>query len=132
MDLVVDANILMSALIATEGKTCDLMFDDRLTLFAPEFLFDEIEKHKEEVFLKSGLSEADFELFMSIISSRIEILPRNEFEKHIPEAREITPDPDDSEYFALALKLGCGIWSNDKRLKNQYKIRVYSTKDLLR
>ena len=35
-------------------------------------------------------------------------------------------------YFALALKLNCGIWSNDKKLKNQDKVKVYSTEDLLK
>lgn len=38
----------------------------------------------------------------------------------------------DSEYFALALKLNCAIWSNDKRLKQQDKIKVYSTEDLVK
>ena len=46
-------------------------------------------------------------------------------------AEKITPDPNDAEYFALALKLGCGIWSNDKKLKEQDKIKIYSTSDLI-
>ena len=37
MELIIDANILMSALISSQGRTFDLMFDERLKLFAPEF-----------------------------------------------------------------------------------------------
>ena len=35
-------------------------------------------------------------------------------------------------YFALELKLNWGIWSNDKKLKEQNKVKVYSTEDLLK
>ena len=46
------------------------------------------------------------------------------------EAEEISPDEKDILYFALALKLKCGIWSNDKRLKQQDQVRIYSTAEL--
>ena len=44
MDLVIDANILMSALISTQGKTSDLIFNDRIKLFSIDKLLDELEK----------------------------------------------------------------------------------------
>lgn len=43
----------------------------------------------------------------------------------------ICPDPDDSEYFALAMKLRCTIWSNDKRLKQQEKVNIINTTELI-
>ncbi|MEK6928390.1 MAG: hypothetical protein AABW65_00335 [Nanoarchaeota archaeon] len=33
--------------------------------------------------------------------------------------------------FALALKLDCAIWSNDKKLNEQDKVKIYSTEDLI-
>ncbi|MBI2548418.1 PIN domain-containing protein [Candidatus Woesearchaeota archaeon] len=132
MEFVIDANILMSALVATEGATYDLMFSERMALFAPEFLMEEFEKYKNEILKKSGLSQSDFELFLSLISSRIELIPKKEFKKLIPEAKKITPDPKDTEYIALALKMRCSLWSNDKRLKEQDKVNVYSTGELLK
>ncbi len=131
MELVVDANIFMSALIATQGKTYDFIYNDRNKLFAPEFLMDEFEKYKDEILEKSGLSEYDFELFLSLISSRIEFISKHEFEQFISKAEKITPDPKDSEYFALAMKMKCSIWSNDKKLKEQNKVKVYNTSELL-
>ena len=132
MELIIDANVLMSALVATTGKTYDLIFNERINLFSPEFLLEEFEKHKDEILDKSGLNESDFKLFLSLISSKIEFVSKSEFEKFIPKAKKITPYPDDTEYFALALKLRMPIWSNDKRLKQQDKIKVYSTTDLLK
>ena len=73
MELIIDANILMSALISTQGKTFDLIFNDRIKLFAPEFLIQEIEKYKKEIIKKSGLSKSDLDLFLSLVSSRIMI-----------------------------------------------------------
>lgn len=131
MELIIDANILMSALIAIKGITFNLIFDDNLKLFAPEYLLEEIEKHKGEILEKSGLSSEEFKLLLSLVSIRINFVLEPEFEKFIVEAKAICPDENDTEYFALALKLNCGIWSNDKELKKQDKIKVYSTEDLI-
>lgn len=131
MELVIDANVIFSALISTGGKTCDLLFSDEISLFAPEFLKEEFEKHKQEILLKSKLAEVDFELALSLIFSRIKIIPGSEFGSFIQQAKEVCPDPNDAEYFALALKQGCPIWSNDKELKNQKNIKIYSTQELL-
>ena len=73
MELVIDANILISALINTEGKTYDLIFNDIIKLFAPEYLLEEITKYKEEILLKSGLNYSDFEIFLSSVSSKIKL-----------------------------------------------------------
>lgn len=53
-----------------------------------------------------------------------------EYSKFLPEGRKISPDPDDSDFFALALKLDCPIWSEDKKLKEQSRIRVLNTREL--
>lgn len=132
MELVIDANILMSALIATEGKTYDLVFNEGIRLVSVDKLMRELDKYKSEILKKSDLSEYDFNIFVSLISSEIDFIPYSEIQKYISEAEKISPDPNDTEYFALALKLNCSIWSNDKKLKNQDKVKVYSTEDLVK
>src|SRR3989338_1776679 len=109
MELIVDANVFMSALIATEGKTFDLMWNEHLKLFSVEFMFKELEKHKLEILEKSGLSSPEFEVVVSLLSSRIEFIPFSDFKELVSLAEKISPDKNDAEYFALALKLGCGI-----------------------
>jgi len=131
MDLIIDANILISAIIATKGKTCELLFSEKLNLFAPELLLKEFYEHKEEILRKSQLSEEELESALSIIFSRIKFVSFTEFESFISKAENICPDPKDTEYFALALKFDYAIWSNDKELKKQDFIKVISTPELL-
>ena len=94
----------MSALISTEGKTFDLIFNERIKPISVDKLLEELEKHKPEILEKSGLSEYEFDVFVSLIFSEIEFVPYSELEKFIPKAEKITPDPNDVEYFALAVK----------------------------
>jgi predicted nucleic acid-binding protein len=130
MNLVADANILFSSLIK-EGKTQELLLDFSFNLFTPEFIFTEFEKHKEEILEKTNRSPEEFNDVFNTLKEVINIVPKEEFKEFIEEAEKITPDPDDVMYFALALKLSCPIWSNDKKLKNQDKVRVYTTKELI-
>ncbi len=67
-----------------------------------------------------------------IVESGLKIITKDEVRSFIDLAEKISPDPDDVLYFATALKLDCGIWSNDKELKNQNHVKVYSTSDLIK
>ena len=130
MDLVIDANILFAALIK-ESVTKELILSNGINLFAPEFLFEEFYKYKEEILKKTNRSLEEFDEIFMILTNIITLIPEEEFCLFLEKARSISPDENDSVYFALALKLNCAIWSNDKKLKNQDKIRVYSTQDLI-
>lgn len=131
MDIIVDANILFAAVIK-DGITARLMFVDRLHLYAPEFLLDEFSKHREEILKKTHRTPDDFESVLSELLAIIHFIPKAEFQKLIKIADEISPDIDDSIYFALALKTGMPIWSNETRLKNQSSVKIYSTSDLFK
>ena len=131
MELVIDANEVISALISFSGKIAELIFSVKFRLFAPEYLIDEINEHKGEILQKSALSNEELDILLSLIFLNIEFVPFSEFEKFMEEASRTCPDPDDTEYFALALKLGCPIWSEDKLLKKQDRIKVLATSELL-
>ncbi len=64
---------------------------------------------------------------MHILQDIITVVPEEEYFKFMKDAEKISPDPKDTMYFALALKLKCGVWSNDKKLKEQNSVNVYST-----
>lgn len=130
MDLVIDANILFSVLIK-KGKTEELLFKDTIHLFAPEFLFDEFEKYRKLIKDKTKRNDKDFDRLMIILREKINVIPNEETEKFISKAKNICPDENDVDYFALALKLNCSVWSNDKALKNQSYIEVCSTEELI-
>jgi|SRR3989338_2342726 len=130
MELVVDANTVFSALIKI-SLTSDLIVDNSLMLNSVEFLFVEFEKYREMIKEKTERSDEEFDQFMEILQKKIKLAPYEEIEPFIEEAKSICPDPKDVQYFALALKLKCGIWSNDKKLKQQDRVKVYSTGDIL-
>jgi len=130
MELIVDANTLFSALIKV-SVTSDLIVDNSLTLNSVEFLFTEFEKYGEMIKEKTERTDEEFDHFMEILQKKIKLIPYEEIEPFIEKAEDICPDSKDVQYFALALKLKCGIWSNDKKLKNQDKVKIYSTEEVL-
>ena len=132
MDLVVDANILFAALIK-ESVSYHLLFRDDLHLFSPEYILEEFEKHKLEILEKTESSLEEFKKVVDILRRRITLIPLEELAPYVHKAALISPDPKDVAYLALALKLHCPVWSNDKKLKEkQTIIPVYSTTELMK
>ena len=129
MELVIDSNILFAALIKNSA-TSEILF--KHTLYAPEFIFEEFNKYKEYLKDKTKREEDEFEKFLDLFERNVILVPKEEYSKFITEAEKISTDEKDVLYFALALKLKCGIWSNDKKLKTQNKVKVYSTEELLK
>lgn len=131
MFLVANANVLFSFFNA-KSKAREIVLLEDVKLFSPEFLLKELEKHKEEVKEKFGLNEKQFSLTLELLKITVEFVPLKEFKEFVEDAKEISPDKDDVQYFALALKSGCAIWSNDKALKRQSVVKVFSIEDLLK
>ena len=131
MELIIDANVLISALISPEGKTREIIFAYDIKFYAPEFLFIEIDEHKEEILKKSRLSDDEFGLALNLLKTRIILVPFTDFRKFISRAIRASPDVDDIEYFALALSEDIIIWTDDKDLKKQTKVKIISTTELI-
>ncbi|MBI5066200.1 hypothetical protein HZA97_08245 [Candidatus Woesearchaeota archaeon] len=129
MLLVVDANIVCSALVG--GRLTDLFLSQKLKLVAPELIFEELKKHKEELKQKSKLSEEEFEILLAILERRIKIIPMDEFVDLFDEAEEILEEHiKDAPYVALALKLKCSFWTYEKRLLRTKKIKSLTTEEV--
>ena len=130
MDLVVDANILFAALIKN-GVTTKLIFVDDLHLYAPEFLLEEFNKHRNYLLNKTHRTKEEFNEILEVLAYRIIFIPFEDIEQYLEKADKISPDPDDSIYFAIALKIGASIWTNEKRLQKQNIVNIYTTSDIL-
>lgn len=131
MLLVVDANIIISILIA-KGSKHKLFFSDKIKSNSPDRILFEIGKHWSDLSEKSGLSETNLEVEFAAVRMQFNTFSLNELSNWTKEGVTISPDPDDAEYFALAMKLDCPIWSEEKRLKKQSKVKVYNTVELLK
>ena len=131
MELVIDSNILFAALIKN-STTSNIIFEEEIILYTPEFIITEFLKYRDLILKKTSRTNEEFIQIMHALKDIITVIPKEEYSKFITEAEKISHDEKDVLYFALALKLKCGIWSNDKKLKTQNKVKVYSTEDLLK
>ena len=121
MKLVVDANIVFSSLLRSDGIVGDIFFNSRppLQLFAPELLREEIAEHRPKL-VKLSKRSANTMLELEILTlSRITFL--NEGLISTPnwaKARHVMTglDVDDGSYVALSIHLGVPLWTGDKKL----------------
>lgn len=131
MDLVIDANILFAALIK-KSITARLLFHPDLQLYAPEFLIEEFMGYSALIQQKMKRSRSELVEILHVLQEVITIVSQEEYAAYMKEAEELSPDDKDVMYFALALKLKCGFWSNDGLLKEQSKVKIYTTPELLK
>lgn len=133
MKLVIDTNILFSALIAG-GKTRKIIITDNQNLHAPEYTFTELKNHQNEIKNKTKLDKPDLQLLLNIILEQINITPKPEFKNPLPQAEKIIGeiDPDDVPFLALALHLDADIWSDDKHFQKQEKVNAWKTSELIK
>ena len=131
MEIVVDATILFAAIIG-RAKTNDLFFEDKLKLVALPYLIEEFNKNTGTIAKICCKPESEVIEAFEILKERVEIFPIYKFPAEIKsKAEKLAPHGKDAPYFALALHLGCAIWSREKAFKKQAEIRVYSTSELV-
>jgi len=129
MRLVVDTNILFS--LFWKGSFLQkVMVSQELELYSPEYALEEIKKYEKEIMRKTKLSKKEFNERRRGLPILVEFIPLKEYGKFFKQLKEV-PDKDDIDFLALALKLKCPIWSNDKALKKQNKVKVLATKEVL-
>lgn len=121
MKLVVDANIVFSALLSARSEAGRLIAATwpPLELHAPEALKVEIALHREKLMRLSKLSKADLAIVEDRVFDRITIIPHESIEAHHWErAFDLVKgiDERDDHYIALALHLGHPLWTGDKKL----------------
>lgn len=132
MKLVVDANVVISALIA-DSKTRELIVTLEPALLTPSFVHDEIENDTELIVEKSGMSPERVRQFVELLFQYIEVVPVDEFYPYIEEADTAIgeTDPDDVLYVACALASDADIWSDDSDFDEQNVVEAHSTSDVI-
>lgn len=121
MKIVVDANIVFSGILNTDGRIGNLLINSNqyFKFIAPDFLRSEIHKHYPKLVKISGLS------LEKIVESEYRICKQINFisEEQIKIVHWITAeklvediDPKDIHYVAYAKQFRCKIWSGDKQL----------------
>ncbi len=133
MNIVIDTNIFISALIK-DGLTRNIIVNSKDNLILPDFEIEEIYNHKNEIMKKAKLSEKDFDILLLRLLRYVRIIPVDLIINKKGEAFNIIGyiDPDDVIFFATALTFNASIWSDDKHFIMQNKIKILTTKDMVR
>ncbi|MBI4378131.1 MAG: PIN domain nuclease [Nitrospinae bacterium] len=129
--LAVDANPILSAILGGSARKVFLKSETSIPLYTTVFNFREVERYIPILSAKRGISAEGLYLALSILP--LIICDENFYREKIRKARTLTGkrDPDDIHLLALALKLECPLWSNDKDFEG-IEITVYKTLELIR
>jgi predicted nucleic acid-binding protein len=121
MKVILDTNILFSAMLSSGSPLRQTLNNQDLVFLAPNFIFLELFKHKEKLLKLSKQSEAEIYLFLNFLLERIQFIsPDLVSTQAYRTAYELCKDVDeaDTPFVALSLELSVALWTGDKRLKN--------------
>jgi len=131
MRIVVDTNVVFSALISANATIPDIIIApfSRFRFYTCEFLFEELDNHKEKLQKASKLSEKEIDraktnLFKYINVISLGVIPQNIW--LAAEALTIDIDPDDIPFVALAMFVDAHLWTKDKILYNGLKNKGFN------
>ena len=130
--LVVETNILYS-FFWKNSPTHELLKSvvSEFDLISPDFSLKELVKHKEEILFGTRIRANEFNELIKSLSTFVDFIKTSEYIDSIGEARSLFPEHlKDVDFFALALKLNCPLWSNEKLHKRQSKVEVFNTDEL--
>lgn len=121
MNVVVDTNIIFSAILSPKGKIHDLLLNSErdLAFFAPIFLVDELDQHHSKLLKISRYAEEEVKflkrtLFQHITFIDPEIIKPESWVKGFEISSEV--DEKDTPFVALAIDLEARLWTGDKKL----------------
>jgi len=121
MKLVIDTNILISALINPKSKIANLILkeSETLELFTPHYLFSEIIDKTDKILKITNYSNSDFRDLLQIFIKRISLIDEDVISTKVWEAAyELTStvDENDVAFVALAIHLDAFLWTGDLKL----------------
>ena len=141
MKIVVDTNIVFSALLNANSEIHEILlapfgvFD----FFSPELMMGELEKYSAKLSHLSKLSssqmhEAKSRLFQCVTLISEDVISEISWQRSFDLTKDV--DEKDTPFIALAIELGCPLWTGDKKLIEGVKLRgfdsVISTRDVMR
>lgn len=123
MKIVVDTNIIFSALLNSSGTIGNILFnsDDCFEFYSCNYMRYEIIKHWDKLKNLSKMSEKELSISYSLILSKLkfineEIIPNEIWLAAEQLTQEI--DLDDTDFVALTKFLNASLWTGDKVLYN--------------
>jgi predicted nucleic acid-binding protein len=122
MKIVVDSNVVFSALLNPKSSIGDIILNsqDTFSFYTCEFLREEIGNHKNKILARTGYDDRDFNELEFLVYKQIDFfsestIPFEFWRKAAEFVRDI--DMDDISFVALSLFLDLKLWTGDKSLQ---------------
>ncbi len=133
LKIIVDANILFSFFKSdsVRRRIIKELLKIDCEFISPEVIFDELIADKSRILKYSAISDSEFSYLFALLDKQVNKISKEKYEQFLPQAKQISPHDKDLPYFAVALALNCSIWSDEKAFKQQSKMEIFSTKELL-
>lgn len=123
MKVVVDSNIVFSAMLNPESSIGDIILNsqDVFDFYACEYLREEINDHKPKIINLTGYDEREYNEVELLVYKQIAFfsestIPFEFWKKAADFVRDV--DMDDISFVAISLFLDIKLWTGDKALIN--------------
>jgi predicted nucleic acid-binding protein len=99
--------LIFSALMTPKGVVSKIINEkSNIQFFAPNFIFEEVNKHFDKILLHSPLTKFELIEALKILKEKIKTIETNTIPKeYIHTASEIVKDIDENDMFFVALSL---------------------------
>jgi predicted nucleic acid-binding protein len=118
--IIVDTNILFSALLRDKSRFSELLLDSNYRFFICEQVLVELFKRKEKILKTSQLREEEIVTVYQILLKRINLYKEDLIATpNLATAYELCRDIDetDTPHVALTIELNGLLWTGDKKLR---------------
>jgi predicted nucleic acid-binding protein len=120
MHVIVDTNILFSALLSNQSKIGRLLLNSNFCFYAPKLIADEINQNMNKLKRFSKMNPVKMETFIHELYRKIIFIDQNaisteNIQMAVALCKEV--DTSDAPFVALSLELNMPLWTGDKKLK---------------
>lgn len=131
MKVVVDTNVIFSAILSSSGKIGQLLLFGRkkIEFYAPNLVKIEVKRHRDKLIRLGEFSEEDFEdtrddIFECLKFISEELIPYEYWHNALPLVRDT--DMDDIAFVVLSEYLDARLWTGDKKLRQGLEAMGYN------
>jgi predicted nucleic acid-binding protein len=113
--LVLDANILIRAVLGSRVRNLLMENAEAIKFFAPDSAYDEARKHLPALLKKRGLASKPAMAVLDLLVTLVEPMELELYEnlKEAALKRIAIRDANDWPVLACAMALGCAVWTED-------------------
>lgn len=131
MKIVVDTNVVFSAILNTDSQLGDLLLNSTGTFdfYTCHLLREELDNHKARIIAMAGYSESDYaEIAYQVVRPlqfiSEELIGFEFWQQAIHFVRDV--DMDDVAFVALTEFMNCKLWTGDQKLLKGIRAKGYS------